>query len=86
MTSLDNLRAIGSELAKNSVEPNLNGEYVLILSQDYVQELRHMSVRELYKLKSHNERYKRRYGEYPKEYEAEISQIERFLFISRGKI
>lgn len=78
------LRAIGSELAKNRVEPNQNGEYFVILSQDYVQELRHMSVRELHKWKSHNERYKRRYGEYPKEYKMEIGEIERFLFVSRS--
>lgn len=81
--TLRQLRAIGSKLEKNRVEPS--GDYFVIMSPEVVQDVRHMSVRELYKQKSHNERFKRRYGEYPRDAQARLEYLEGFLLISGAK-
>lgn len=62
-----------------------DGGYFVVMHPDIVREMRHITARDLYKQQSHNERYKRRYGEYPKRHEAEIGQLQRFLHISKGK-
>lgn len=64
----------------------MSSDYIVFMHRDYGKDyLRPLSARELYKMNSHDERYKRRYGEYPKVYVAESGHIEGFRFISRSQ-
>lgn len=55
-------------------------ENVAFCHPTVARDLRDMAARERYKMQSHKERYKKRYGHYPKTYDMEVGTIESFLF------
>lgn len=62
----------------------MSSDYIVFIHRDWSKDyLRPLSARELYKMKSHNERYERRYGKPPKVYKSEIGCVEGWSIINR---